>query len=134
MRRVWRIVAGLAAVLPAAASGAEVLPRVTEHFADHAACVAALEERRAQDLALRAPRAAGADGQVREVQVAETPIDRLGAGRASHGSEILVLEGARDPASGRLRLQPRFTLINRDCEGAVMITGGMRATLRPIVE
>jgi hypothetical protein len=127
-------VAGLVLAVPTAASGVEFLPRGTEHFADHAACVAALEAHIARDLARRAPRVAGADGRVREVRVAETRIDRLGPGRASHGSEILVLEGAPDPASGRLRIQPRFELINRDCEGAVMITGGMRATLPPVLE
>jgi hypothetical protein len=128
------VLAGLMAAGPTAATGYELLPRTTERFADHAACVAALEAHRARELARRLPRQVGPGGEVREVQVVQRGFERRGPDRVSYGSEILVLEGGPDPASGRLRLQPRFELIIRDCEGAEMISGGSRHVLRPVFE
>lgn len=133
-RAVWTVLAGLMVAGPAAASGIRLLTPVTEHFDDHAACVAALEAHRAHDLTLRAPRHTGPGGEVREVQVFDNGIERPGPGRAAYGSEILILHGVPDAASGRLRLYPRIELINRECEGAAMITGGMRGTLQPVLE
>jgi hypothetical protein len=131
-RAAWGVLA--VAVLAGPAQGMERLPRVSETFADHAACLAALQAHSAREMALRAPRTTDAQGRTREVQVSDSGFERRGRERASRGTEILVLEGAPDAATGLLRIVPRITLIDRDCEGAEMITGGLRGVLRPFLE
>lgn len=133
-KAVWTVLAGLAVAGPAAASGFEFLSRVTERFADHEACIAALEGHRARELALRAPRQTNAEGQMREVQVVQSGIERPRPGRAAYNSEVVVMTGAPDAASGRLRVRATFEFINRDCEDAVMTTGGSRGFTPSVLE
>ncbi|MBP0464559.1 hypothetical protein J5Y09_11635 [Roseomonas sp. PWR1] len=131
---------GLAGVLfaglagPAGGSGFIPLMPQAEAFADHAACLAALEAHRAREQVLAVPRTTDAAGQVREVRVVESGIERQGPDRARYASEVWTLHGGPDPAAGRLRIVPGFERHIRLCEGAAMTTTGARGFTQPVYE
>lgn len=129
---------GLAAMvlaMPALASGQVPLLPATERFADHAACVAALVAHQARERGLRTEgRVRSGPDAVREVRLIEGGIERVSDGVARYASELWYHHGARDAATGRMRIAHSYERRDRRCDDAVMTTTGLRGFTQPTFE